>query len=142
MTFSKATLLGLKSLHVMCKNDSKVYYSVGDLSYLLECSKSYLNKVMKVLVKVGIIDSKTGPGKGYIFKRDPSSIKLIEVVQALENMSVFTSCFFGLDDCSDANPCVFHHEYDDFRNKLLDKLYNTNIVEASKDSWKIFNSYH
>lgn len=135
MLFSKSTSLGLQSLFIMYKHNPAEYYSVAELSRSLECSKTYLNKIMKNLVAKGILESKTGPGAGYRFKRDPREIKLIEIVNILNNPDYMTACFFALGECSDDAPCPLHFEYEDFRNNILHKLNNLSIAKGAKEGW-------
>jgi len=138
MTLLKGTLLGLKSLVFMYMKGSKNYHNVTTLSKALDCSRSYLHKVLEVLVKEGLLTSKTGPGKGYIFLKDPQEVTLLEVIKVLEGPNSLNQCFIGNDHCSDADEvaCPLHKTYKVVRDELITKLCEITIPVAAQTGWK------
>jgi Rrf2 family protein len=47
-------------------------------------SEMFLLKVLRPLVRAGLVRSRKGPGGGYSLARDPEGINLLEVVEAVD----------------------------------------------------------
>ncbi|MFN0118810.1 MAG: RrF2 family transcriptional regulator [Elusimicrobiota bacterium] len=71
---------------------------------------AYLAKIFQALVRAGIVTSHRGPHGGFLLKKDPRKISLLDVVNAVddETNSPLSRCIMGLDICADKNACVLH----------------------------------
>ena len=61
------------------------------LSERLGLSDSYLKKIMRQLVVAGLVDSKAGKKGGFVLKRAPKNISLLDVFEAIESTAPFLS---------------------------------------------------
>ena len=55
------------------------------LSERLGLSDSYLKKIMRQLVVAGLVDSEAGKKGGFVLKRAPKNISLLDVFEAIES---------------------------------------------------------
>ena len=62
-----------------------------NLSERLGLSDSYLKKIMRQLVVAGLVDSEAGKKGGFVLKRAPKNISLLDVFEAIESTAPFLS---------------------------------------------------
>ena len=61
------------------------------LSERLGLSDSYLKKILRQLVVAGLVDSEAGKKGGFVLKRAPKNISLLDVFEAIESTAPFLS---------------------------------------------------
>lgn len=61
------------------------------LSERLGLSDSYLKKIMRQLVVSGLVDSESGKKGGFVLKKAPENISLLDVFEAIEGGCAFLS---------------------------------------------------
>lgn len=61
------------------------------LSERLGLSDSYLKKIMRQLVVAGLVDSEAGKNGGFVLKKAPKNISLLDVFEAIESTAPFLS---------------------------------------------------
>ncbi len=82
---------------------------------------SYLAKVLRQLVHGRLLKAKRGPSGGFILARDPGSITLWDVLEAVEPMHRIKTCPLDLASHS-TNLCPLHRKIDDAL-ALLEKTF-------------------
>ena len=74
---------------------------------------AYLERIVALLRKAGFVESTRGARGGYLLSRDPSEIRMDEVIEALDGPIAPMSCFID-DTTSDHHKVVCsHHAIDD-----------------------------
>ena len=68
----------------------------------LGVSEAHLAKVLQRLAKVGLLTSTRGPKGGFALSRDPESVSLLEVFEAIEGPMEPAACLFGIPLCDGA----------------------------------------
>ena len=96
----------------------------------------FLAKTFQTLSKEKIILSSKGPKGGFYLSEKEMSRSLMSVIECIDRPDAFNSCFIGLPDCSDENPCAIHHIGAPLRNKLIDELRKKSIAEFAEDTKK------
>lgn len=89
--------------------------------------KHFLSKILQLLVKNKLLVSMKGPTGGFNLNRPPEEITLIEVVEAIDGLDMFTQCGIGLKRCDDSHPCPIHHDYKKIRDRIQ-KLFETKTL--------------
>ncbi len=72
----------------------------------------YLIKVLQGLMKAGILTAQRGSNGGFALKRDPATLSVYEVVQAIDPIERIRNCPLGLA-AHGANLCPMHKRIDD-----------------------------
>lgn len=60
------------------------YYNVKELSKMLDISRHHTAKVMQRLSKEGFVTSMRGPTGGFKFIKDPSTVSILDIYEAIE----------------------------------------------------------
>lgn len=84
----------------------------------------YLGKIFLKLQRAKIVASKKGPGGGYILKRDPTTISLSEIMQAVGESCapVFCVAEKRQKKCSRRRYCPTYPHWNELKN-ILDRFF-------------------
>jgi len=102
---AKTSLLALRALEFLCNQDAGVAFSPRRIAETLGESPSYLAKVLRHLVKSGILDAVKGTKGGVRLNQSPSQITLLAVVEACQGTVKGDHCS---SSCTESPVCSFH----------------------------------
>ncbi|MEK6552208.1 MAG: Rrf2 family transcriptional regulator, partial [Bacteroidota bacterium] len=108
--FSKACELGIQAVLFLSTKENKIF-NAEEVSKELKVPKEFVSKVMQILTPSGIVCSKKGKNGGFYLGKNPDSIKLIDIVEAIDGLDVFKSCVLGFPGCSMETPCPVHNQW-------------------------------
>lgn len=78
---------GLMILRELAIYDAPRPLSLGSISESMGVSVSYLEQIASLLKKADLIDSRRGPGGGYLLSRNASQITIPQVADAVLGMN-------------------------------------------------------
>lgn len=84
--------------------------SANSLAEKTRVPRRYLHTVLQDLGRVGLVESRSGPGGGYTLARPADSITLLDVVNAVAPLERIRHCPLGLP--SHTHLCPLHQELD------------------------------
>jgi len=96
--FTEAASLGMHAMALLAARRNR-RLQLGDIAEVLPGSTSHLAKVMQRLVKVGLVESVRGRGGGFVLRRDPSEISMLQVYEAIEGPLDVCECLFSAPAC-------------------------------------------
>jgi Rrf2 family transcriptional regulator, iron-sulfur cluster assembly transcription factor len=129
--FSKACELGIQAVLFLSIKTKKIY-KAEEISSELKVPKEFVSKVLQMLTGSGIIGSKKGKSGGFFLVKEPDQIKLIDIVDAIDGLDVFTSCFLGFPGCSHETPCPVHNKWGKLREEAF-KMLSEETLENLKE---------
>ncbi|MDZ7756965.1 Rrf2 family transcriptional regulator [Rhodohalobacter sp.] len=132
--FSTSCHYGLQAMIYIAlhsTNDKNV--DLGQIAEKQDIPKHFLSKILQMLVKNGLLNSMKGPTGGFSLSRPADDITLIEVIDAIDGLDVFTQCGIGFKRCDDDHPCPIHNEYKQVRNNIRELFENKTLLELSED---------
>jgi Rrf2 family iron-sulfur cluster assembly transcriptional regulator len=100
---------------------------------------AYLAKIMRLLIRAGLVRAFRGPGGGVELGRSPEAITLAALVHAVEGDVAGEACALGLGDCSEVAPCGMHARWAPLRGefrRLLEETSLNTLVQAEKAQQK------
>ncbi len=127
--FSKKCELGLKAVLFLSTQQEGKTYNAEEISDKLQVPKEFVSKVLQLLTFNEIVGSKKGKNGGFYLASPPSSIKLIDIVEAIDGLKVFESCVLGFPGCSDSNPCPVHEKWGKLRDQAYQMLSEETLEE-------------
>ena len=95
--------------------------------------KEFISKILQSLTESGIVDSRKGKSGGFFLAKDPSKIRLIDIVAAIDGLNMFNSCVLGFPKCSPENPCPLHSKWGELRTRTYNML-NDETIDKFKES--------
>lgn len=132
--FSKACEYGIKAtLHVAGKSLNGVCTNLKEIAEVIQSPEAYTAKILQLLVRAKIIDSIKGAKGGFVLPINRmQSIRLWDIVFAIDGDGLLYNCVLGLRTCSEINPCPLHPQYKIVKSNLMNMLEGTFIIDLLK----------
>lgn len=135
MFFHKNVTYGIKAVLYLSKLDDNTIRSSKDISQALHIPKEFTSKVLQSLTKSGIMNSRKGKGGGFRLAKDPTNIKIIDVIYELDKTADLNLCLFGFKECKLGVECPMHDSLSKVRNEFYNVIYNHSVKELLSHGW-------
>ncbi len=99
------------------------YLAMKEIAARLEISKKYMEQIMPVLVKNGLVEGLHGQGGGYRLTRDPSEYRVGEILRLTEGDLAPVACLSGDTTCTRSSACRTIAMWSRF-NKLTNDFFD------------------
>lgn len=131
--FSKACQYGIKaSVYIATQSALGNRVSLKDIAFSVNSPEAFTAKILHQLAKSDILDSLKGPTGGFVIPKERiASIKLSDIVSAIDGDSIYLGCALGFDSCDARQPCPMHNKFAGIRDNLKEMLENTNLYELA-----------
>lgn len=137
MKLSTKGRYGLRALIDLAQYSGNEPVSITSIAGRQEISERYLEQLMALLKKEGLVKSIRGAGGGYVLAKDLSEISVGDVLRALEGSLDPVECS-GLnpdEGCKAADVCVTKYVWqriNDSINQTVDEMRLDQLVEEQK----------
>ena len=137
MKFSKKTQYGLRALVYLSRayKDKKRFCSLKEVSEKENISFSYLEKILLILEKKGLICSKKGSSGGYRLSCSPKKITVGDIVNSLEG-STIVDCFCREEKCPKTKTCEAFSVWGRVQKSLDKTLGSITLLSLIKNNEK------
>ena len=129
MVLNQATDYALRISLFLAKQENDSVIQANSIQYEERIPKRFLFKIMRSLIKAGIVKSVRGKNGGFILGRNPEDISLYNIVEAIEGTLILNHCLIDPSRCNkDATGyCVVHLELAKLREGLIHKFQSVNL---------------
>ncbi len=117
MILSKKITYGTRALLELAKIFPKGLMPVREISERAEIPRKFLDQLLLQLKKAGIVRSTQGSFGGYSLIRDPVSLKMDEVMEALNGPLVVAECLENEHPCRKKKICEVY-----FLSRSIEKM--------------------
>ncbi len=93
--------------------------------------KYYLEKVIRDLMRRGLVRARRGPGGGYQLARPAESISFRDVIEAVEGPITLNLCVEGGTSCSLQPACRMFRVWEEGQRVLIDVFSRTTLSEVA-----------
>ena len=118
MYISQTAQYALRSMSCMATKPAGITVRAQDLSSETGIPIFYLSKIMRQLVKAGLLSSQKGHSGGFKLNRPLDEIYFADILKAIDTEFDYKKCVFGWGECSEESPCIMHT----FWGKLKDNI--------------------
>ncbi len=135
MIYTDSGKYAIRALTYMAaREDQESPASAADVAEAENIPPYYLAKVLQDLARADLLSSVRGRGGGFLLRREPEDIKVMEILEAVENVRrLTTECVLGLDECNDEAACPLHDTWTEFRENLLDSFTELTLADMVKE---------
>lgn len=123
MLFSKSSGYAIRAiLYLALISNEKSRVQVDEISREIMVPKHFLSKVLKKLVKHGVLDSTKGPYGGFALNERTLPTSLFELMSITNGEVEFENCVLRLKKCNASHPCPLHNKmilYKQYMHQLL-----------------------
>jgi Rrf2 family protein len=120
--FSKKCEYGLQAILYIATHPLGETIPAEKISQALKIPREFVSKILQDLKASGLICSVKGKSGGFCLGKDPSQIKLIDVVEAIDGLQMFNSCVLGFPECTPEAPCPVHDKWGTLRDQAYQML--------------------
>ena len=137
MKLSTKGRYGLRALIDLAQYSKDAPVSIMSISARQDISERYLEQLMSMLKKAGLVKSVRGSAGGYILAKDVKDISVGDVLRALEGSLEPVDCA-GLEpdgECRSADTCVTKYVWkriNESINRTVDEIRLDQLVEESR----------
>ncbi|HVN89570.1 MAG TPA: Rrf2 family transcriptional regulator [Candidatus Binataceae bacterium] len=96
--------------------------------------KYYLEKVIRDLMRQGLVRARRGPGGGYQLGRPANTISFKDIIEAVEGPISLNLCVEGGVSCSLQPACRMFRVWDEGQRVLIDVFSRTMLSEVASRS--------
>lgn len=129
---------GLRALIDLAQYSEIEPVSINSIAARQGISERYLEQLMTLMKKAGLIKSIRGAGGGYVLAKEMGEISVGDVLRALEGnlQPVECAAFSQEDSCEASGGCVTKYVWQRINesiNKTVDEISLKQLVEESKN---------
>lgn len=134
--FSKKVKYGLAALFELAKYSNMGYTQIKNIASEQNIPQNYLEQLLSILKKAGLVESMRGSQGGYKLSREANKIRIIDVIEALDGP-------LTISDSSRRSEVLniywekIEAQFKDLLNDTLEKLVNEEIKLNKRLSFQI-----
>lgn len=136
MLFSKGCTYAIRAALLVSlkeEQEKRRFIPIRELAEELDLSFHFLTKIMQELTEAKIMESFRGPNGGVGLARPAKEITLVDIIAAIDGMSLFNECALGLPGCGEKTPCPLHEAWSKRRDDLQRLFGKTTLAGLVKD---------
>ena len=103
-------------------------FTTQQIAHTTKVPSAYLSKVLKSLVRAGVVQSQRGLGGGFVLTKPPEQINILEVLNAVDPIQRIRTCPLGLK-AHGTVLCALHKRLDDATAIIEQTFSDTTIAE-------------
>jgi len=130
MKLSSKTRYGLKACNILGQNYPDKPVSASVLENYVSVSGKYLEKIMRILSKRGIVTANRGAQGGYMLAKSPKEISVGDIVRALEDDMVLVECLGEGAKCKCCPTSAVWKKLYDGINSVLDEISLEQMIKG------------
>ena len=137
MKLSTKGRYGLRAMIDMARYSEKEPVSISSIAARQGISEGYLEQLVSLLKKAGLVKSIRGAGGGYILARDMEEISVGDILRALEGNLEPVRCaaFYSEEGCMASDGCVTKYVWQKINesiNRTVDEMMLDELVRESR----------
>jgi len=134
--FSASCHYGLQAMfYIACHSSQDKNVELSEIAAKQNIPKHFLSKILQSLVKQKLLVSMKGPTGGFKLSQPADSIHIVDVVEAIDGLDIFTQCGIEYKECDANDPCPIHDEYHKMREEVY-HLFKTRTLETAAEDMK------
>lgn len=130
--FSKKCEYGLQAILYIATYPMGEAVPAEKISQALKIPREFVSKILQDLKASGLVCSFKGKAGGFCLGKDPSQIKLIDIVEAIDGLEMFNSCVLGFPECTPDAPCPVHDKWGILRDQAYQMLKAETLDELKE----------
>lgn len=128
MLFSKSFGYAVRGvLYIVLVQDSKKYVQAEEIAAKLCAPRHFISKILKKLVKAGVICSSKGKTGGFTVNDATKTFLLLQLFEITDGMDTFNKCSLRLQECNADHPCPMHDQIARIKQQL-EQVLSANTI--------------
>ncbi len=123
---TKDTDYAVRSL-ILLTEDNESFLSAKKISETLNIPYHFLRGILQKLIQYGLIESKEGVSGGVRIVKNPSKIRIMDLIQIFQGTFELSDCMFRQKICPDRKTCVLRDEIKRIENMVCKEFEELTI---------------
>ena len=140
MKLSTKGRYGLRAMIDLASHEEEGAVSIASISERQNISESYLEQLVRPLMKADLLKSVRGKGGGYMMGKDPAEVRAGDILRAVEGSTAPVACD-GIDNsCARSDLCStvkFWRGLDDVIEKYVDGVTLADLAAVPEINFDI-----
>jgi Rrf2 family iron-sulfur cluster assembly transcriptional regulator len=133
MRFSTSIEYAVHGLVYLARASADRAILISEIAAAIKVPETYLRKVFQQLARRGILASQRGAKGGFRLGRDPGSITLKDVVEAIDGSLPVYSCLKVVRGCRLSHPCPVQETFEEARLRMAEVLDGKSLKNLLDD---------
>lgn len=126
--YSNTCEYAIRALTYLAERPPEERTMLSEIATAQDLPRAFLGKILKDLVRAGMLTSARGPTGGYSLACEPEDICILAIKEVIEGSGDLERCAVGLNPCSDDTPCPLHDTYKPLRTAIRAYLQDTTLA--------------
>jgi Rrf2 family protein len=132
--FSRKAEIAIKAMMLLATKEPGTCIDARVISKELQVPKMFAAKILQELVYAGLLFSKKGKMGGFYLNDSGASVKILQIVEAVDGLGIFKQCVFGFPNCGDEHPCPVHNKWGVIREEISEMLSDLTIGDMKEET--------
>ena len=119
---SRGTDYGIRILAHLAHDEQQVTHNAREVAESLRLPAPMVSKVMKSLVRGGVLESHRGPGGGFRLAQRPDDLTVADMIAVLEGPVALTECQVSTSLCQHEGNCSVQEPWSVINRSVRDTL--------------------
>lgn len=137
MNITQESDYAIRAVLILAKNTEKDILDGKTICELGNIPLRFLLKLLRKLIKSGIVKSYRGVNGGYSLAKEPIDINLKDIIEAIEGPITINRCLYDKDSCSagKGDNCSIHAALHRVQSTMINELEKINFENLKKGKW-------
>lgn len=129
MKLSTTIRYGTRLMLDMAEQQGKGPIRIKTIAKRQGISEKYLEKIVRLLRKAGLVDGLRGPGGGYMLALTPDKISLADILEAVQGKVELCPCLNEPEQCQKHEDCKTRKVWNDINQIIWTKLKGISLID-------------
>ena len=134
MRLTRAAEYAIRCMIYLSRQGQGVLTSRQEIAQQAEIPVHFLAKIAQDLAKAGLIEIRQGARGGFILRKNPAAISLLEVVETMIGEIFLNDCVARPTGCKVSYSCTVHRVWQDARGQLRTTLRQVSFEQLATDA--------
>ncbi len=117
----KNTDYAVRALMALASDEGR-FFSAREIAEMQEIPYPYLRRILQILTRNALIESKEGAGGGVRLIARPSRIRVADLIEMFQGDLELSACLVKGRICSNRDTCVLRHEIKRIERMVRDEF--------------------
>lgn len=130
--FSPTAQHAIRAMLYLARRTDSLPVQSREIAASEDIPAAYLSKILRQLIRSGLLRSTMGPGGGYALARAANTIHVHEVLNAVDELPHLQSnCILGRGKCSDRDRCALHDRWKTVVHAMTEGIGTLSLEEVA-----------
>jgi Rrf2 family protein len=140
MQISRKADYALRAAIYLSTQDPEKSCSVAEIALRQGVPQKFLEKIIRELIRGGLVKSKRGWDGGYRLARSPDQISFRDVMEAVEGPIAVNLCMDSRQSCDHQARCSMVSVWSEVQTKVIDVFSSTTLADVKPASCGVGSS--